>query len=212
MTRQDWAEGFCAYAGFPGSREKTVALVAQAAKEDSQAAYNPLDTEEPGPNTTDYNSAGVKNYPSLLEGYGATLATFRNGYYPNLLAILEDPAGGSALAYAASPDLVTWGTGNCVNEVNEINNGDPNGYMTALISPATPEPAPTPPINPTPMEDTVTGFVDAQGTQHVFVANPDGHLVAWTLPAGGSWSVVDLTAQEAGAFPAVPAALFEVAT
>ncbi len=133
-TRQEWALGFLAYAGWEVSQEKIIALVAQAAKENGGALFNPLDTEEDAPGATDYNAAGVKSYPSLESGFGATLATFRDGRYPQLVGILSDPAGGSATAYAVNVELNTWGTGNCLAEVESIKAGDPHGYLTHEIA------------------------------------------------------------------------------
>lgn len=154
-TREQWAESFLGYAGFSVSREKVTALVAQASKENSGSIWNPLATTEPAPGATVYNSAGVKNYPSEEEGWGATLATFRNGHYPTLLGQLEDPSGGSAVTYATSPDLNTWGTGNCLTYVEEIKAGDPHGYLTHQVagSGTGPSPTPTPVPSPVPPGD-----------------------------------------------------------
>jgi hypothetical protein len=149
-TRAQWAESFLAYADWEVSQEKVIALVAQASKEGSEANWNPLDTTEPAPNATDYNAVGVKNYPSQAEGLAATLATFKNGFYPQLVAILSDPAGGSATSYADNVELNTWGTGNILAFVESIKSGDPNGYMdhevtgVGGISPFPPGPAPAP--------------------------------------------------------------------
>lgn len=157
-TREQWAEGFLGYAGWSLSQEKVIALVAQATREGSGAAWNPLDTTEGAPGATDYNTAGVKDYPSAAAGFGATLATFLNGRYPELVANLADPAGGSAASYATSAELNTWGTGNCLAEVEEIKAGDPHGYMTAPVAgagglgpaplPVPPSPAPSAPLVP----------------------------------------------------------------
>jgi len=144
MNRREWAIGFLGYAGFPLQAEKVTALVAQASKEDTGALCNPLATTEPSPGATEYNSAGVKNYTlGAASGWGATLATFRNGDYPTLLSFLEATGSVSALTYAASPELDTWGTGNCVAFVNEIRGGDPQGYLGREV-PGTGPPGPTP--------------------------------------------------------------------
>jgi hypothetical protein len=155
LTRAQWAADFLAYADWSISQEKIIALVAQAAKEGSEALCNPLDTTEPAPGATDYNSAGVKNYPGTEAGFAATLVTFKNGYYPQLVDILSDPSGGSAAAYAVNAELNTWGTGNCLSEVESIKDGDPHGYMSAPVagsgsSPA-PGPVPVPTTTPRPL-------------------------------------------------------------
>lgn len=155
-TRLEWAVDFLAYAGWEASVEKTTALVAQASAENGRALSNPLDTTEPAPGATDYNSAGVKNYPTLEAGYAATLATFRNGRYPVLLSILADPAGGSAMTYASSSELSIWGTGPCVAQVEEIQAGDPRGLRATEIAGGvggSPPPSPTSPGEPTSTAD-----------------------------------------------------------
>ena len=101
-TRNEWAALFLSYAGWEPSAEKIDALVAQASKENAGSAWNPLATTEPAPGATDYNAAGVKNYPSEESGLGATLATFVNGHYPQLVAVLSDPGGGNATTGAAA--------------------------------------------------------------------------------------------------------------
>ncbi len=115
----------------------------------SLAAFNPLATTEDAPGATDYNAAGVKNYPSLAAGFAATLATLTNGRYPQLVGVLADPAGGSATTYCESPNLDVWGTGNCMAELAEIRGGDPNGYLTHTIA-GSGGSAPAPPPGPTP--------------------------------------------------------------
>lgn len=55
----------------------------------SGAAYNLLNTTQPEAGTTDFNSAGVKNYASYSQGVAATVTTLQNGYYPALLAALR---------------------------------------------------------------------------------------------------------------------------
>lgn len=182
MNREQWALEFLQYAGWPKSAEKITALVAQATKEGSQAKNNPLDTTEPAPTATNYNQVGVKNYATLDAGFGATLATFKNGYYPQLVAILADPGGGSAMAYAANHELTIWGTGNCVPEVEEIKGGDPRGYMTAPVNTATaptptpPSPTPTPPPGPT-TEEPKMYYTDPTSGK-IIATDPDGNLYA----------------------------------
>lgn len=199
-TRSGWATAFLEYAGWPVSLEKVIALVAQASREDSGADWNPLNTTEPAPGDWDFNSAGVKSYPSEAVGMGATLATFLNGYYPGLVAILSDPAGGSALAYASNLELNTWGTRSCVAEVESIKNGDPYGYMVAEVvgvggapSPG-PPPQPAPPPPPPIERDQMNGWTDANGVRHF--------AGVYSLDHGGNGHVIELveTGINTGAF------------
>jgi hypothetical protein len=53
-------------------------------------------------------------------------------------------------------------------------------------------PAPIPVPNAPTKEEQMTGFVNAAGQPACFAADPQGHLLYWTLTPGG-WSVVDAT-------------------
>lgn len=83
--------------------------------EGSSATYNPMDTEEPSDGATDYNSVGVKNYPSLEAGVAATVATIRNGVYPYLehcMKTIGTTDVDTAWLTALEHDINIWGTGN----------------------------------------------------------------------------------------------------
>ena len=81
------------------------------------ASYNLLNTTQPAPGTTDFNSIGVKNYTSYAQGIAATVQTLQNGYYPALLAALQTN-NQTALGFSGSPspgvmaNLNTW-CGSC---------------------------------------------------------------------------------------------------
>ncbi len=81
--------------------------------EQSGAQNNPLNTTEPWPGATVFNSAGVKNYPTPSAGTGATVATLENGNYPNVVAALRS---GNPFTYsnqhAVAAQVTTWGTPN----------------------------------------------------------------------------------------------------
>jgi uncharacterized protein DUF4214 len=104
-TRVEWAFGVLVAGKFPLGALN--GLVAQASQENTQATNNPLATTFAWPGSTDYNSAQVKNYPTLDDGYSATIATWRNGLYPLAIAALE--AGDSA-AYVQAIAIEPWGT------------------------------------------------------------------------------------------------------
>ena len=76
----------------------------------NSARYNPLDTTMPEPGATAMNSVGVKAYLSWAQGFQATIATLRNGYYGSILAALR--AGDNAIAVADAVAASPWGTGN----------------------------------------------------------------------------------------------------
>ena len=87
-------------------------LGAWAKAEGGTARYNPLNTTEPWPGATDYNSAGVRNYPTGAAGIAATAATLVNGHYPGIVHDLR--AGGFTAAQMVErngPQFDTWGTG-----------------------------------------------------------------------------------------------------
>lgn len=87
-------------------------LSAWATAEGGSARFNPLNTTEPWPGATDYNSAGVKNYPSGADGIAATYRTLVNGYYPGIVRDLR--AGRLTAAQIVTrneAEFDKWGTG-----------------------------------------------------------------------------------------------------
>jgi hypothetical protein len=80
--------------------------------EGGTACFNPLNTTEPMPGATDYNSVGVKNYTSGAQGISATYLTLVNGHYDG---IVHDMRGGSLSALEIvqrnAAEFDTWGTG-----------------------------------------------------------------------------------------------------
>ena len=98
-----------------GVTENRRLLAAWARAEGGTASYNPLNTTEPWPGATTYNSAGVKNYPSGTAGLAATAATLLNGHYDGIVAALRGgklPAEQIVSENAAEFD--TWGTGSAL--------------------------------------------------------------------------------------------------
>jgi murein DD-endopeptidase MepM/ murein hydrolase activator NlpD len=89
------------------------AIVAWAAGEGSCAGNNPLDTTQPKPGATPFNTlAGgghVWNYPSPAVGLAATVETLHNGLYRPIVAALKASAGAAALEQAVR--ATPWGTG-----------------------------------------------------------------------------------------------------
>lgn len=104
-TRSEYADRLAIQGGFNRGAQTILALVTGMVAEDSGATWNPLDTEQDWPGSTDYNSAGVKNYADLADGLAATLATLRNGFYGPVLQALQagDSAAQILTAFGASP-------------------------------------------------------------------------------------------------------------
>lgn len=148
-TRDEWAQALLAFGEWPVTMEKRIGLVAWAMAENTGAAWNPLATTEPASGATDWNSAGVKVYPSEQIGIEATYTTLRNGYYPDILAVLGDE-GASAMSLASCESLNTWGTGNFTRVVERVK-ADLELMNTAVAgSGSGPAPIPTPTPTPQP--------------------------------------------------------------
>lgn len=159
-TISEWAVEYLTFLAVPITADKVQALCAWHAKEGGSAQWNPLNTTEPAEGATDYNTVGVKNYPSMAAGIEATAATLCNGHYPNLLHLFEGQPAAMSIA-SCLPDLNIWGTGTFTAEVESIQQGDPHGYTSAEVAgsaaggdagpaapgaPAGPAPAPPPPM------------------------------------------------------------------
>lgn len=113
VTQITWAQALLKDLGMPMTADNVAAVVAWEMAEGGHwyntAYYNPLNTTQPMPGATVFNSVGVKAYTSWAQGLRATVITLRNGFYGGILAALRrgDDAQAVADAVAASP----WGTG-----------------------------------------------------------------------------------------------------
>lgn len=83
IDRVEWAKGFLRFAGWPVTKHNLWALVAWEAAEGGpqhvQARFNPLNTTKRKSGSTLFNAVGVQNYPTLEQGYDATLSTLLEG-------------------------------------------------------------------------------------------------------------------------------------
>jgi len=79
VTYPQWAALFLGQIRAPVCGNNLVAVVAWQAQEGTRAAWNPLATTEDAPGATQFNSVGVRNYPSLEEGLAATVFTLTQG-------------------------------------------------------------------------------------------------------------------------------------
>ena len=80
VTRGAWAADFLRTIGAPLCRDNMVSLVAWQTAESTTAAFNPLATTLGGGLTTQFNSVGVRNYATYLDGVQATVRTLQLGY------------------------------------------------------------------------------------------------------------------------------------
>jgi hypothetical protein len=97
-----------------GYRANRRLLKAWARAEGGTARYNPLNTTEPWPGATDYNSAGVKNYPTGAAGIAATAATLVNGHYDGIVADFrrrKDHKTARQIVVENAGEFDVWGTG-----------------------------------------------------------------------------------------------------
>jgi hypothetical protein len=107
-----WVTSFLSAIGAPASAANVSSVTDWISHESvfgSGATNNPLNTTEPGYGSTSaINSVGVRNYPTEQGGINATVATLRNGDYPDILALLHSGAG---LKSGASAGLSKWSGG-----------------------------------------------------------------------------------------------------
>src|SRR5580700_11414401 len=114
MNRTEWANLFLPKCGFPVTTNNVVSLAVWMESERAAtlppdgALNNPLDTTEGWPNSTDFNSAGVKNYATVDDGLSATQKTLFNGDYGSIIAAFKGSIAPSltVVRIAQSP----WGS------------------------------------------------------------------------------------------------------
>jgi len=95
-----------------GVAENRRLLDAWQRAEGGHARWNPLNTTEPWPRSSVYNSAGVRNYLLPGDGIAATAATLMNGRYPGIVAELRSGSKPARqIVEQHGPEFDTWGTG-----------------------------------------------------------------------------------------------------
>ena len=107
-TYAEFARDVLALGGWPTHQSNHTSLVCWMAGEGTAAKRNPFATTRPAEGAWNFNSVGVKNYPSLAVGIKATVDTINNGNYAEIIACLRrhDAAAVTLAAINASP----WGT------------------------------------------------------------------------------------------------------
>ena len=127
MVLPGFFEGVLSQIGAPVTANNLGVLNTWAHFEGGNAAFNPLNTTKTAPGTTNYNSAGVKNYASMEDGIHATAVTLRLSYYPYIRQALKE---NKSLSYwygnsGIIENLKTWGTVNLANELKKAGNTPP---------------------------------------------------------------------------------------
>lgn len=134
MTYPGYFEKVLGMIGAPITNNNLSILLYWAKHEGGNASFNSLNTTMKAPGTTDYNSAGVKNYPNIETGINATAKTLLLNYYKPIVNALR--ANKSISFYYGNQDIIkaltTWGT---VNFANELKKG--TGLAPAATKPPT---------------------------------------------------------------------------
>ena len=115
LVDQNFYEKLLENLGAPVSNENLKFLYAWRQAEGKAGKYNPFNTTQGMPGSTNFNSVGVKNYRSLEDGLIATIKTLKNGRYDCIIKGLKGDIGASEIARCRS--LETWGTGTLVYRV-----------------------------------------------------------------------------------------------
>jgi hypothetical protein len=92
-------------------------LYAWRQSEGKSGKYNPFNTTQSMPGSTNFNSVGVKNYASIDDGLNATIKTLNNGRYNCIVNGLKNSIGAKKITQDCSNELKTWGTGDLVAKV-----------------------------------------------------------------------------------------------
>lgn len=108
LNKRQWAIDFLHNIGNPSPSAVCVNFVhaweemESGAEDFSPANWNPLNTTQRMPGSTNFNSAGVQNFTDYNEGIQANSIVLRNGLYPTLLHVL----GGNGNPLTDSPELI----------------------------------------------------------------------------------------------------------
>jgi len=124
QTREQWATALLQAIDAPVCGNNLVSLVTWQTAENTTAVWNPLATTQPAPGTTDYNSVGVKNYPSSAAGIAATVATLRGGYVTQGYGWIL-----YRLATCADPSV----TAGAINQSNWCRGCAGGAYVTGMV-------------------------------------------------------------------------------
>lgn len=135
-----WDVAFLRSIGAPVTKENLRFVNAWQRAEGGTAANNPLNTTQPAPGASAYNSVGVRNFTSPGQGIQALSKTITNGHYDRLLGMLRSGKASAAQMASDIQDLKTWGTGAGVLRVLGSKQV-PGGAPTAAAGAPAPPPA-----------------------------------------------------------------------
>lgn len=118
FSKRQWAKDFLAYLHNSNPSPSTIAFVQaweemeSGSSDTSPAAYNPLNTTQHMPGSTDFNSAHVQNFTSYQDGIAANATVLENGLYPTLLLALQEDNPSLLSQPSVAGDLTVWVSGN----------------------------------------------------------------------------------------------------
>jgi hypothetical protein len=110
---RSWAEALLAAINAPVNQTNLDTLWRWTSAEGTfgRASWNFLDTTQGAPGSSNFNSVGVKSYPSADVGVRATAQTLQNGRYPNILTMLRQSVPANQWNARSQRELSVWGTG-----------------------------------------------------------------------------------------------------
>ncbi len=131
-TREDFARALLPKVGARTTKRNLVALVAWQRAEGIAGKFNPLNTTQDMEGATDFNSVGVKNYRSFLQGVEASAKTLNYGADRGLYGyrVIRKRLRGNSFAWLTlrAVERSAWGTGGLAAEVRQdvLRNWDAN--------------------------------------------------------------------------------------
>jgi hypothetical protein len=107
-SKSGFGEALLTKLGLPVT-QKNLDFLDKWQRAEGGSADNPFNTTQNAPGAHNFNSAGVKRYPTMEVGLDATVKTLQNGYYGGILrALAAENTQAATYALRASP----WGTKN----------------------------------------------------------------------------------------------------
>ena len=118
LNKRQWSIDFLHAIGNPSPSEVCIDFVhaweemESGAEDFSPANFNPLNTTQRMPGSTNFNSAGVQNFPNYEEGIQANEIVLKNGLYPTLMGVLSSNQDARTTNFELiSEDLSVWVSG-----------------------------------------------------------------------------------------------------
>lgn len=117
LSKQQWAKDFLAGVGNLNPSPYCVGFVwgweqmESGAADVSPADFNPLNTTQGMPGSTNFNSAGVQNFVNYQQGLAANVQVIKNSLYPTLLTALAGNNDAALASAAVAGDLSVWVSG-----------------------------------------------------------------------------------------------------